>query len=235
MPQASPWPLEIIKRLETFKEMDFIRCPTPLRGFWKNATLAFITAQETTQFFRLKVTLSVFCQCAMASDLQGLVKECLGPHLRVCPEQVVRDMERARMTAEDYRQGNAPFLGSQTWRQELIEQIRRLDATETLMEQARQTAIQAVDLRGTREDLRVALIRVNNTLVDARRATWGGDETEDEEEEDDMDTDQNEDERIVCVLCRANTSNPIEMNPEGRWAGLAPGARMVCHQCFQGL
>ena len=72
----------------------------------------------------------------MASDLQGLVKECLGPHLRVCPEQVVRDMERARMTAEDYRQGNAPcehnpnFL---TWRK--LEHCRKLaiqEAEQTL-------------------------------------------------------------------------------------------------------
>ena len=43
----------------------------------------------------------------MASDLKGLIQESLGPLPRVCQEQVILDLERARMTAEDYRQGNA--------------------------------------------------------------------------------------------------------------------------------
>ena len=42
----------------------------------------------------------------MASDLKELIKESLGPLPRVCHEQVMLDMERARMTAEDYRQMN---------------------------------------------------------------------------------------------------------------------------------
>ena len=72
----------------------------------------------------------------MASDLKGLVKECLGPLPRVCQEQVILDLERARMTAEDYRQGNARcehnpnFL---TWRK--LEQCRKLreeDADQTI-------------------------------------------------------------------------------------------------------
>ena len=40
-----------------------------------------------------------------------------------------------------------------------------------------------------------------------------------------------------CVLCRSldgNTRNFLEMRAEGRWAGLAHGARIVCSICYPG-
>ncbi len=36
-------------------------------------------------------------------DLKNMVQDCLGPLPRVCQEQVLLDMERARMQAEDWR------------------------------------------------------------------------------------------------------------------------------------
>ena len=212
---------------------------------WKNATLAFITAQEMKQFFRLKVTLSVFCQCAMASDLQGLVKECLGPHLRVCPEQVVRDMERARMTAEDYRQGNAPcehnpnFL---TWRK--LEHCRKLR-----MEDADQTIKNIADVVKWHEngqtDASGRPLTDEDCFTQIRAEVQAhgflnssDDEMSDEEPDDTSmaDDDGSEEESEVhCALCNTSGDHRMyfNMEPQGRWAGLAPGARIVCDMCYR--
>ena len=49
----------------------------------------------------------------------------------------------------------------------------------------------------------------------------------------DDDSDPN-DEPLVCVLCRQYS--PImmyQMAPEGRWANLEPGARVVCFNCYE--
>ena len=64
----------------------------------------------------------------MASDLSVLIKESLGPIPRVCQEQVLLDMERARMTAEDYRQGNAQCEHNLTWRK--LEHCQKLHLEE---------------------------------------------------------------------------------------------------------
>ena len=70
----------------------------------------------------------------MALDLKGLVKDCLGPLPRVCQEQVLLDLERARMTAEDYRRGNARCEDKTnlTWR-------RRDDLRVLYIQEAEQT------------------------------------------------------------------------------------------------
>ena len=64
-------------------------------------------------------------------------------------------------------------------------------------------------------------------FVAARLAVEVGDSDEKEEEESDG-------EAIVCVLCRRSRSGRRQlftMAMGGRWAGLAPGARVVCSDC----
>ena len=93
-------------------------------------------------------------------------------------ETLKRDMERARMQAEDIR------------------------------------SHAAVDLRGAQQEI-------------------------DEEDEDEMETTAGESDVEVddlhCVLCRAIGGNRLffNMEPEGRWARLAEGARIVCSNCFR--
>ena len=41
---------------------------------------------------------------------------------------------------------------------------------------------------------------------------------------------------LGCVLCQSiddSTREFFDMRPEGRWAGLAPGARTVCSICYR--
>ena len=105
-------------------------------------------------------------------------------------EEVVRNLERARMTAEDlrgaafstygtseyYRYTKDPRYRLLTWREFGIERNEmtatlgdRMGRAEDLMEDARAGALRAVDSNGSREDFRVALIRTNNLLVVAVR------------------------------------------------------------------
>ena len=123
---------------------------------------------------------------AMASDLKELVKDCLGPLPRVYQEQVLLDMERARMTAEDAR------AVTERWYSANARMANRVKVSRDLIEEARQTAITAAESGGTRENFRVALINVNNTLVDARRATDGTDSEMESESDQESDTRQDE-------------------------------------------
>ena len=92
----------------------------------------------------------------MAADLKGLIQESLGPLPRVCQEQVLLDLERARMTAEDARADAA----------------RMARRTRTLMNEARAIAMSSVITGGmTRRDLRDALIETSDAIGDAIRAT----------------------------------------------------------------
>ena len=119
----------------------------------------------------------------MASDLKELIKESLGPLPRVCQEHVLLDMERARMFAEDAR------AATEQWYCAKARLDHRVEVSRDLIEEARQTAITAADSGGTRENFRVALINVNNTLVDARRATDSTDSEMDSESDQESDTD----------------------------------------------
>ncbi len=57
-------------------------------------------------------------------------------------------------------------------------------------------------------------------------AELGSDEEEEAEEESD------EEAALVCVLCgREPARGLLTMAAEGRWAGLAPGARQLCSDC----
>ena len=134
-------------------------------------------------------------------------------------ETLKRDVERARMQAEDIRSyaGDvaADLRGAQ---QEMI-------------------AIIDADPPPSRAVLSTALRRANNAMVDANR-----DLAPDEEDEDEMETtvgeseeEEEEEDDLHCVLCRSTNGNNrsfFNMEPEGRWAGLAPGARIVCSICY---
>ena len=57
---------------------------------------------------------------------------------------------------------------------------------------------------------------------------------EDEEDEEMTEQEDSDDDDLVCVICRSgvgNTRSFYNMRAEGRWAGLAPGARIVCTLC----
>ena len=57
------------------------------------------------------------------TTLAGIVSEAVGPLPRVCAEQVLRDLERARMTAEDFRAGNSVCtVYGETFRQRVASQ-----------------------------------------------------------------------------------------------------------------
>ena len=47
---------------------------------------------------------------------------------------------------------------------------------------------------------------------------------------------ESEEEEAFCVLCGSadgNNRSFFNMQPEGRWAGLTPSARIVCSVCFR--
>ena len=93
-------------------------------------------------------------------------------------EVVRRDLERARMTAEDLR-GAVFSLTS--------EMGERMSRAEDLIEEARADALRAADsTNANRSALRVALISTNNLLVDAVRALH--DEDSENEEMSDGET-----------------------------------------------
>ena len=129
-------------------------------------------------------------------------------------ETLKRDMERARMQAEDIRS----YAG------EVAADLRGA--------QQEMLAIIDADPPPSRAVLSTALRRANNAMADAYRAPGEEDEVstttgESEEEDDDL----------HCVLCRSTNGNDrsfFNMEPEGRWAGLAPGARIVCSICYRG-
>ena len=78
------------------------------------------------------------------------------------------------------------------------------------------------------EDIRAAALR------DAQRGAL----TNDADPLDEMETtagEAEEEDELHCVLCGSMDGNDrffFNMEPEGRWAGLAPGARIVCGVCF---
>ena len=161
----------------------------------------------------------------MASDLKGLIQESLGPLPRVCQEQVMLDLERARMTAEDARADAA----------------RMARRTRTLMNEARAIAMSSVITGGmTRRDLRDALIETSDALGEAIGARNRETDEEMSDEDDTVmaaeeESESDDDDALHCVVCRNIGGHRMYfyMEPRGRWAGLAPGARIVCDMCFR--
>ena len=95
-----------------------------------------------------------------------------------------------------------------------VDESREAALRELLLDRER-TAMQAEDLR---------------SFVAERLAVEVGDSDEEEEEEEE----ESDSEAIVCVLCRRSRSGRRQlftMAAGGRWAGLAPGARVVCSDC----
>ena len=167
----------------------------------------------------------------MASDMKGLIQESLGPLPRICQEQILLDLERARMTAEDARADAA----------------RMARRTRTLRNEARGVAITALITGGmTRRDFRDALIETNDAIGDAIRETNQiiNQQTDDDEEMSDNDEEPDDtvmaagseseaDDAPHCVICRQRWPWMYFMEPQGRWAGLAPGACIVCAMCYR--
>ena len=93
------------------------------------------------------------------------------------------------------------------------------------------------------------LLLAHDAMRDALRAVRQGDDvraegllaaevrSSSEEEEEEEETDEDDD-ALVCVLCGrepAGARRLLTMAAEGRWAGLAPGARRVCSDCHANL
>ena len=157
----------------------------------------------------------------MASDLKGLIQESLGPLPRVCQEQVMLDLERARMTAEDARADAARM------RERIIE-AQAIAMSTTMI----------VDV--TRRDLRDALIETSDALGEAIGARNRETDEEMSDEDDTVmaaeeESESDDDDALHCVLCRTSGGHRMyfNMEPQGRWAGLAPGARIVCAMCYR--
>ena len=134
-------------------------------------------------------------------------------------ETLKRDMERARMQAEDIRS----YAG------EVAVDLRGA--------QQEMLAIIDADPPPSRAVLSTALRRANNAMVDAYRnlVPHGEDEDEMEAASESEEEDHDPADDLHCVLCHStngNERNFYNMEPEGRWAGLAPGARIVCSVCF---
>ena len=121
-------------------------------------------------------------------SLGAIVAAALGPLPQVCPEHVLLDLERARMTAEDlrvaaispyytYAAPRGPRRRLMPWREfgternEMTSTLSdQMGRAADLIEEARAGALRAADSNGSRADFRVALIGTNNLLVDAGRA-----------------------------------------------------------------
>ena len=74
------------------------------------------------------------------------------------------------------------------------------------------------------------------SVLIAPRESRENEEESDHPDEDASDEDSEADDDLHCVLCRSldgNTRNFFNMRPEGRWAGLARGARIVCSSCYR--
>ena len=144
-----------------------------------------------------------------------------------------QDLERTRMELEDARRALvSPYPATQdprgrclTWQEWGEGRQEVLDRLEELWHQGRQEVIDRI------EELHHPIAPVG----------LGGDDDDavDESMESDDDDDDEEDEGIVCVLCLTYhddyTGEFFYMVPQGHWAGLAPGARIVCSYCYRGV
>ena len=129
------------------------------------------------------------------------------------------DLERARMTAEDARADAARM------RERIIE-AQAIAMSTTMI----------VDV--TRRDLRDALIETSDALGEAIGARNRETDEEMSDEDDTVMAAGSEEESeaydaLQCVLCRQRWPWVYFMEPQGRWAGLAPGARIVCDMCYR--
>ena len=131
------------------------------------------------------------------------------------------DLERARMTAEDARADAARM------RERIIE-AQAIAMSTTMI----------VDV--TRRDLRDALIETSDALGEAIGARNRETDEEMSDEDDTVmaaeeESESDDDDALHCVLCRTSGGHRMyfNMEPQGRWAGLAPGARIVCAMCYR--
>ena len=152
------------------------------------------------------------------------------------------DMERARMTAEDYRQGNAVMdrwvdsrgnEQSVTWRRVEDRREVAVQLIATMLDVVKQSETRQTDASGrplTGEDY-FAQIRAAVQAHDL--SIESGAEISDEESSDEEMSDEEEVEEVQCVLCHIMIGRHVVMADQpGRWAGLAYHDRIVCRQCY---
>ena len=101
-----------------------------------------------------------------------------------------------------------------------VDESREAALRELLLDRER-AAMQAEDLR---------------SFVAERLAVEVGDYSDEEEAEEEEEEESDGEAAIVCVLCRRSRSGrrrlfTMAAVAGGRWAGLAPGARVVCSDC----
>ena len=83
--------------------------------------------------------------------------------------------------------------------------------------------------------MRAALLAVrqgNDERAEEVLAVEVDSDEEEGEEESEMSEDESDGGALVCVLCgRSRSGQMFTMVAGGRWAGLAPAARVVCSDC----
>ncbi len=143
------------------------------------------------------------------TTLAGIVGEAVGPLPRVCAEQVLRDLERARMTAEDYREGNAVCnVYGETFRQRVASQTERIANDRAYMRtlnrrwevldaqyEDQERTLRAVTIESDRASMFLRGVTIFARLTDAESALRGirmvlhtaGEDTTAEDEEGNMD------------------------------------------------
>ena len=126
--------------------------------------------------------------------------------------QLLQDFERRSMEAEDLRS---------TCREEL-----------GLVHENVQVALEYLEAGHPHEAART-LVNLSAWTGDTDIVGGRGYMDEDGDAETTQDEDESDDDALACVICRSIGGNRVfyNMRAEGRWAGLAPGARIVCSQC----
>jgi len=120
------------------------------------------------------------------TTLGSIVKEALGPQLRVCQDTVLLDLERARMTAEDLRGAAIE------WKEMASTTSHRMEIAENMIGEARAATREATEAArvgtrgGTRDALRIALINLDVSLKRARWALHDDDSESEESSEEEM-------------------------------------------------
>ena len=147
-----------------------------------------------------------------------------------CVEALKREMERARMQAEDIR------AHAGTWNSTTQDNIRALMQNVAAdIRDAQQETFAIINTSPSRADLSTALRRANNAMVDTYRNLMPNEEDDDDMEVASESEEAVDDDDLHCVICLSANGERYfyHMEPEGRWVGLAPGARIVCSVCFR--
>ena len=149
--------------------------------------------------------------------------------------EVLRDLERARMTAEDHRGARfSPYQLPEQKRQLTWKEVGKVHIQRCV--HFRDNVIQPALLALTEARAMIRTQQTNaayNQIIDAERLLEEEDDTN-VSDTDMEDSDTDSDDGPHCVICRSsdrNTRDFFMMVPAGRWEGIAPGGRIVCSLC----